>query len=90
MGNELILETVTVFVGGDGCDLIVLPPETINRVGFARSLESIATVKLCGAGLLSLQIQSLCVEGQETQCRSETREVCPETSAKNDPFDKTA
>ena len=51
MGNELILETVTVFVGGDGCDLIVLPPETINRVGFARSLESIATVKLCGAGL---------------------------------------
>lgn len=38
--------TVTIIVGGDGCDLIVPPPETISRVGFARSPEAIATIKL--------------------------------------------
>lgn len=38
--------TVTIIVGGDGRDLIVLPLETISRVGFAKCPEANTTIKL--------------------------------------------
>lgn len=38
--------TVTMVVGGDGHDLIVLPRETIGRVGFAKCPKANTTIKL--------------------------------------------
>lgn len=81
---------MAVIIGGDGCDIIVLPPVTINRVGFARSPEAIATIKLhVEQDYCPSKYRPSMFEGQEIQCQNETMEVCPETSVKNDPFDKT-
>lgn len=78
-----------VIIGGDGCDTIVLPQVTINRVGFARSPEAIATIKLhVEQDYCPSKYRPSMFEGQEIQCQNETMEVCPETSVKKIPLIK--